>query len=51
MLRETGVDISTMSIDEAERHVAEASALREMRIEETRAGVQAAIVGALGGGD
>ena len=47
--RELGVDIGRLPYDAAARHVAEAEALREMRIEEDAAAVTRGIVAAFGG--
>ena len=48
MQRESGVDVSALPMDVALRHIAEAEALRDMRIDEHAAGVARGIALALG---
>ncbi|MCY4377339.1 MAG: hypothetical protein OXC31_26570 [Spirochaetaceae bacterium] len=49
MLREAGVDISALPMEEALRHIADAEALRDMRVEELAAGVERGIAAAFKG--
>ena len=50
VLREMGIDISPLPMAAAAKHVAEADALREMRVDEIAAGVARGIGKALGKG-